>query len=41
MIYFIYIIIIKMAKISRCPKVTRHDFPDEMLNYIDEKMEEG
>lgn len=30
-----------MATISRCPKVIRHDFPDEMLNYIDEKMEEG
>lgn len=27
--------------ISRCPRVIRHDFPDEMMNYIDEKIEEG
>ena len=27
--------------ISRCPIVVRHDFPDEMVNYIDEKMDEG
>ncbi|CAD8046943.1 unnamed protein product [Paramecium sonneborni] len=27
--------------ISRCPIVVRHDFPDEMMNYIDEKMDEG
>lgn len=27
--------------ISRCPVVIRHNFPDEMMNYIDEKMDEG
>lgn len=29
------------TKVSHIPIVLKHDFPDEMRNYIDEKIEEG